>query len=530
MDRGDGHPLSVTTDPPAISPAVSMAGIDKHFPGVVANQGIDFSARWGEVHALLGENGAGKSTLMSILAGLYKPDAGHIAIDGQPVELHSPGDAIHHGVGMVYQHYKLVPSQTVAENLLLGLEHSPFRLNKQRVAGEIRTLSDRYHLRVDPDRAIWELSVGEQQRVEILKTLQRGARILILDEPTAVLTPRESAELIATIRQIASEGRTVIFISHKLEEVRSVADRVTVLRGGKVVGAGLDMAGMTTRDLARLMIGSEVVAEVRPSRHESREVALRLEGVSALDDRGLPALRSVDLDMTAGEILGIAGVAGNGQRELAQVVSGLRRPTAGRLSLAGKDVTGRGARHMALAGVAHIPEDRLGEGLIGNLPLQDNALLKSYYKAPIANGPFLRLAAALEFTRGLIQRFGIAGATPRSTTRLLSGGQLQRFVLAREMAANPRVVVAVHPTRGLDVAATAAVQEWLVASRDDGCAILLISEDLDEVLQLSDRVAVIYEGQIAAVLKPGQSTREEIGLMMVGSSSKIPSPVATGEG
>jgi simple sugar transport system ATP-binding protein len=303
-----------------------------------------------------------------------------------------------------------------------------------------------------------------------------------------------------------------------------------VLRGGKVVAGGLDMAGMSTRDLARLMIGSEVVTEVRPSRHSSPDVALRLDGVSALDDRGLPALRAVDLELTAGEILGVAGVAGNGQRELAQVVSGLRRPTTGRVVLAGRDVTGRGARHMALAGVAHIPEDRLGEGLVGNLPLQDNALLKSYYKAPIARGPFLRLAAALEFTRGLIQRFGIAGATPRSTTRLLSGGQLQRFVLAREMAANPRVVVAVHPTRGLDVAATAAVQEWLVTSRDDGCAILLISEDLDEVLQLSDRVAVIYEGQILAVLKSGEASREQIGLMMVGSSSKIPSPAAAGEG
>ncbi len=513
MDRGDGHPLPVTDQ----RLAVSMVGIDKHFPEVVANQGVDFSARWGEVHALLGENGAGKSTLMSILAGLYRPDAGQIFIDGALVELHSPGDAIQHGIGMVYQHYKLVPSQTVAENLLLGLKGAPFRLDKQRVARDIRELSQRYHLRVDPERAIWQLSVGEQQRVEILKALQRGARILILDEPTAVLTPQESDELMRTIRQIAAEDRTVIFISHKLEEVRGVADRVTVLRAGKVVGGGLDMAGMTTRDLARLMIGSDVFAEVKPSRHDSRDLVLRLEDVSARDDRGLPALRNVDLSLTAGEILGVAGVAGNGQRELAQVVAGLRVPSSGRLLLGGQDVTGAGARHMARAGVAHIPEDRLGEGLVGNLPLQDNALLKCYYQRPIANGPFLRLAAAFEFTRGLIQRFGIAGATPRSRTRLLSGGQLQRFVLAREMAGNPRVVVAVHPTRGLDVAATAAVQQWLVSSRDHGCAILLISEDLDEVLQLSDHIAVIYEGQILAVLRSGEADREHIGLMMVGS-------------
>ncbi|HLY65152.1 MAG TPA: ATP-binding cassette domain-containing protein, partial [Chloroflexota bacterium] len=335
--------------------------------------------------------------------------------------------------------------------------------------------------------------------------------------PTAVLTPQESDELMHTVRQIAAEGRTVIFISHKLEEVRSVADRVTVLRAGKVVAGGLDMADMTTRDLARLMIGSEVFAEVKPSRHDSREEVLRLDGVCVADDRGLPALRSIDLRLTAGEILGIAGVAGNGQRELAQVVAGLRLPTSGRVLVDDKDVTGAGARSMSRAGVAHIPEDRLAEGLIGNLPLQDNALLKSYYKRPIANGPFLRLKAAAEFTRGLIQRFDIAGASPHSKTRLLSGGQLQRFLLAREMAGNPRVVVAVHPTRGLDVAATATVQEWLVSSRDHGCAILLISEDLDEVLQLSDRIAVMYDGQIVAVLRSGETDREHIGLMMVGS-------------
>ncbi|HEX6513919.1 MAG TPA: ABC transporter ATP-binding protein [Chloroflexota bacterium] len=497
--------------------AVSMVGIDKHFPEVTANQGVDFSARWGEVHALLGENGAGKSTLMSILAGLYKPDGGHIFIDGQQVELHSPGAAIQHGIGMVYQHYKLVPSQTVAENLLLGLPGAPFRLDKQRVAHDIRDLSRRYHLRADPERPIWQLSVGEQQRVEILKALQRGARILILDEPTAVLTPQEAGELMHTVRQIVAEGRTVIFISHKLEEVRGVADRVTVLRAGKVVGRGLEMAGMSTRDLARLMIGSEVFSEVTPSRHDSRDVVLRLEDACALDDRGLQALRNVHLALTAGEILGVAGVAGNGQRELAQVVAGLRMPSSGRLLLGERDVTGAGARYMARAGVAHIPEDRLGEGLVGSLPLQDNALLKTYYKRPIANGPFLRLAAAFEFTLGLIRRFGIAGASPRTEARLLSGGQLQRFLLAREMATNPQVVVAVHPTRGLDVAATASVREWLVSSRDQGCAILLISEDLDEVLQLSDHVAVMYEGQIVALLRSSEADRERIGLMMVGS-------------
>jgi simple sugar transport system ATP-binding protein len=506
----------------ATDTALSMLGIHKRFPGVIANEAVDFSARWGEVHALLGENGAGKSTLMSVLSGLYRQDAGHIFIDGQPVDFHSPGDAIQHGVGMVYQHYKLVPSQTVTENLLLGLKGASFRLDTGRIAADIRALSERYHLRVDPDRAIWQLSVGEQQRVEILKALQRGATILILDEPTAVLTPQESDELVKTVRQIVSEGRTVIFISHKLQEVRSVADRVTVLRAGKVVGAGLPIADMSTRDLARLMIGSEVAPEVKPSRHANQELRLRLAAVSARDDRGLPALQAVDLDLVAGEILGVAGVAGNGQRELAQVVAGLRRPVAGQIWLGGKEVTGAGARFMARAGVAHIPEDRLGEGLVGNLPLCDNALMKCYYQPPIARGPFLSLKAAAQFTRSLLQRFDVTRATPDTITRLLSGGQLQRFLLAREMASKPKVIVAVHPTRGLDVAATTAVQQWLVDARDGGAAVLLISEDLDEVLQLSDRIAVIYEGAIVAMVRSAEADREQIGLMMVGSDTREP--------
>ncbi|MBV9121219.1 MAG: ABC transporter ATP-binding protein [Chloroflexi bacterium] len=494
-----------------------MVNICKRFPGVVANQDVTFSATWGEVHALLGENGAGKTTLMSVLAGLYHPDSGQITIDGKQVSFHAPGDAIRHGVGMVYQHYKLVPSQTVAENLMLGLPSAPFRLDTRRMAAEIERLSERYQLKVDPSRAVWQLSVGEQQRVEILKTLQRGARILILDEPTAVLTPQESEELMQTIRQIAGEGRTVILISHKLAEVGAVADRVTVLRAGRVVASGLPMKSLSTRQLAELMVGEQAPSEVSAQgRHAAGEVRLRLEGVCADDERGLPALKEVSLDLCAGEIVGVAGVAGNGQRELAQVVSGLKRAAAGRMTLEGRDVTGSGARALARQGVAHIPEDRLGEGLVGNLPLADNALLKSYYLPPVASGPFLRLGEVVRFTLRLIQGFNIAGATPQSVTRTLSGGQLQRFLLAREMAIGPKVVIAVHPTRGLDVAATHFVQEWLLESRKDGCAILLISEDLDEVLQLSDRVAVIYEGHIVKVFSATEAERGQIGLLMAG--------------
>ncbi len=497
--------------------ALAMVGIDKHFGEVLANASVDFSARWGEVHALLGENGAGKSTLMSILAGLYRPDNGQLLVDGQPVVLHSPKDAIKHGIGMVYQHYRLVPSQTVTENMLLGLPGAPLRLDTRRAARDIEELSERYQLRVDPYRPVWQLSVGEQQRVEILKALHRGARILILDEPTAVLTPQEADALMRTIRHIASEGRTVIFISHKLEEVRSVADRVTVLRAGRLVGSGLDMAEMSARDLARLMVGTDLPGRIRPRPRASGAPRLTLRRLCALDDRGLQALRSVDLTIHAGEIVGVAGVAGNGQRELAQVLTGMRKPASGQVFLDDIDVTGAGARQMALAGVAHIPEDRLGEGLVGNLPLLDSALMKSYYQPPISSGPFLNLKSAVQFTRGLIARFNVAGATPRTIARLLSGGQLQRFLLAREMSMQPRAIVAVHPTRGLDVAATHTVQEWLMSCSGEGCALLLISEDLDELLQLSDRVAVLYEGSIVAAVDREEADRERIGLMMIGS-------------
>jgi simple sugar transport system ATP-binding protein len=496
--------------------AVAMRGIGKRFPGVMANDNVNFSARWGEVHALLGENGAGKTTLMCILAGLYRPDAGHIEIDGQPVDFHSPGDALRHGVAMVYQHYKLVPSQSVAANVMLGMPGAGFRLNSRAAAKEVSDLSRRYGLEVDPERPVWELSVGEQQRVEILKALHRGARVLILDEPTAVLTPSESDELMATVRTMAAEGRTVILISHKLEEIRGVAGRVTVLRGGRLVGAGLPIGDLSARDLARLMVGEDMPVEREPSPHQAGGERLRLEGVSASDDRGLPALRGVSLDLAAGEIVGVAGVAGNGQRELAQVVAGLRRPTAGTVRLDGQDVTFAGARRMARLGLAYIPEDRMGEGLVGNLPLLDNALLKCYYREPVAAGPAIRIKAAVEFTRGLLRRFNMH-IPPQTLTRTLSGGQLQRFLLAREMALQPRVVVAVHPTRGLDVAATAAVHDWLLRERDEGCAILLISEDLDEVLRLSDRVAAIYEGRLVDVLPAAEATRERVGLMMAGS-------------
>jgi simple sugar transport system ATP-binding protein len=370
---------------------------------------------------------------------------------------------------------------------------------------------------------VWQLSVGEQQRVEILKTLQRGATIVILDEPTAVLTPRESEDLMRTLKQIAAEGRTVVLISHKLDEVRGVADRVSVLRGGSMVSAAVPIGALSARDLARLMVGEDVpMLRLDDSAVAEGATRLELSGVSARDDRGLPALSEVSLQIAAGEILGVAGVAGNGQRELAQVITGLRTPTAGRLDLDGENVTRASARTMTRLGVAHIPEDRMGEGLVGNLPLADNAVLKSYDRPPLAWGPFLNLQRVLSFTQTLLERFSIRGARPDSITRLLSGGQLQRLLLAREMALDPRVIVAVHPTRGLDVAATQQVQQWLVRSaREKNVSVLLISEDLDEVLQLSDRIAVMYEGRIVGCMPARGADRGQIGLMMAGADRAL---------
>jgi simple sugar transport system ATP-binding protein len=393
------------------------------------------------------------------------------------------------------------------------------RLKGASFIRQARELGERYHLRVDPSRPVWQLSVGEQQRVEILKTLQRGARILILDEPTAVLTPQESEDLMRTLRQIALEGRTVILISHKLEEVRSVADRVSVLRGGAMVSSGLAITTVTTRELAELMVGANASTSSTPgaSASTSDVSRLQLQGVSAVDDRGLAALKAVSLTVCVGEIFGVAGVAGNGQRELAQVITGLRQPTSGRIVLDGEDITGCTARERTHFGIAHIPEDRMGEGLVGNLPVADNAILRFYDRPPVARGPLLDLAQIWRFTQSLLERFHIRGARPDSITRLLSGGQLQRLLLAREMALNPRLIVAVHPTRGLDVAATAQVQEWLVSARNGGASVLLISEDLDEVLQLSDRIAVLYEGEIVGTVTRQDANRSTIGLMMAGS-------------
>jgi simple sugar transport system ATP-binding protein len=503
--------------------AVEMTGITKRFAGVLANDAVNFTAQAGEVHALLGENGAGKSTLMSVLAGLYHPDAGTVAINGQPVQFRSPRDAIAHGVGMVYQHFMLVDSLTVAENAMLG-RRGGLRLDTARVEQELARLSERYRLRVDPRARIWQLSVGEQQRVEILRLLYRGAKILIFDEPTAVLTPQEAADLVQTLRHMAAEGFCIIFISHKLDEVLAVADRITVLRRGRVV-ATTDARSSDRHGLARLMVGREVEFKVNRPPATPGHAVLSVEGLRAQGDRGLPALAGVDLQICEGEILGVAGVAGNGQRELAEVITGLRPASGGQVRLWGRAMTGHSPRQMVAAGVAHVPEDRIGTGLIPSLDIVDNLILKNYRQPPVAQGPFLNGYAASAFSDRLIEEYNVA--TPGRTVRvgLLSGGNQQKVLLARELAGEPRLLVAVHPTRGVDIGATEAIHQLLIAQRARGAAILLISEDLDELLALSDRITVLYEGRIMGTVDAATADIAHLGQLMAGGGDE-PSAVS----
>jgi len=498
--------------------AVQMYGITKRFPGVLANDGVDLEVRQGEVLALLGENGAGKSTLMNVLAGMYLPDEGRILIHGHQVNQRSPRDAIANGIGMVHQHFMLVPSLTVAENVILGQEDASFILDLDSVREKLTEEAKRYQLNVDPDAFIWQLSVGEQQRVEILKLLYRGAEVLILDEPTAVLTPQEAAELAGTLQRMASEGKAVLFITHKLDEVMEFSDRVTVLRAGKLI-SNLKTEDTSRDELARLMVGREVLFRLEKSDCQPGDVALEIAGLTANNDKGLPALKGVDFSISEGEILGIAGVAGNGQRELAEVITGLRPASGGRVAVRGVDITNTSPRDAINAGVSHIPGDRLGMGLAPNLPVSDNLVMKAYRQPPLAQGILLNNNYVIGFVRRLIDLFSIATPGPETPARLLSGGNQQRVVLAREIEASRGVMVAVNPSRGLDVGATESVRKALLAERENGAAILLVSEDLDELTQLSDRIAVFFEGEIMGIVCADDATPEELGLMMAGEKS-----------
>jgi len=499
-------------------PALEARGIVKTFPGVVANDRVDFDVRPGEIHALLGENGAGKSTLMNILDGLYRPDAGEVRLDGRPVSFGSPRDAIAAGIGMVHQHFTLVPSQTVTENVLLGLSKPRFWLRPGRSEAEIGRLAARFGLRVDPRARIWQLSVGEQQRVEILKLLYREARILIMDEPTAVLAPQEIDELFRTLRSMTADGRSIVFISHKLGEVMAIADRITVMRRGVVTAAGIAPSGTSRADLARRMVGREIVEVLERTPFHPGPVVLDVRDVSADSDRGLPALRDVSLEVRAGEIVGIAAVAGNGQSELAEVITALR-PCHGSVTIGGTEVANRPVGVAIHEGVAHVPEDRTGVGTSPNLSMADNLIMKRYRDAPIAHGWFVDDAAARTVAQGLKDTYEIAAPSIDTEARLLSGGNIQRLIFAREIDTGPRFMVAVHPTRGLDVGAIEAVHRVLLDRRQAGTAILLISEDLDEILALADRVDVMYEGRIVGSFPVGEADVGTIGLLMTGGTA-----------
>lgn len=497
---------------------IEMKQIVKRFPGVLANDHVDLDLRQGEIHALLGENGAGKSTLTNILAGLYRADEGEIFVEGQRADIGSPRDAIGYGIGMIYQHFMLVPSQTVTENIILGLKEPRFFLDLPRAEKRVQELSKQFSLKVDPRAHIWQLSVGEQQRVEILKMLYRGAKVLILDEPTAVLTPQEAHELFATLHSMTAQGRSIIFISHHLDEILEIADRVTVMQKGRVTAAAVSPKGLTKNDLARLMVGRDIVFAHAKTKMEAGDVVLDIDKVRALNDRGLPALQNLSLQVRANEILGVAGVAGNGQRELSQVITGLRPIVGGRIRLGAYDLTHMSPGEVFNSGVGHVPEDRLGTGLASGLGVVDNLILRRYKEAPIARGISINWGVANSVSQNLVTTFDISTPTIQTRVSTLSGGNTQKVILAREISTRPDVLVAVHPTRGLDVGATEAVHKLLLQQREQGAAILLISEDLDELLAISDRIAVIFDGQIVGEMPAENADVEKIGLMMAGTA------------
>ncbi len=498
-----------------LAPALEMRGITKRYPGVVANDGIDLEVRPGEIHALLGENGAGKTTLMNILYGLARPNEGSILLDGEPVVIAGPSDAIARGINMVHQHFMLVPVLTVAENILLGEETmaNPVFLDRKESHRRIVELGRRFGFEIDPEAKVGSLSVGWQQRVEILKALYRNARILVLDEPTAVLTPQETDEIFAVLRRLAQEGHSIVFISHKLYEVLEVADRITVIRRGRVVGLRIP-SETNEEDLAELMVGREVQLTVDRGESHPAEPVLRVSGLQASDDRGNPMVRGIDLEVRGGEILGIAGVAGNGQDELVEAIIGLRRPTAGTVTLDGRDVTGYSPRAMNEAQVAYVPADRHRFGLILSFPLADNLVLTSYHRPPYSRG-ILRNDAAIERDAAIsIEKFDIRTPSPTVIAGTLSGGNQQKAVVAREFDRDLKLLVLDQPTRGLDVGSIEFIHRQVIAKRDAGTAVLLVSAELDEVLEMSDRIGVMYAGRIVAVLDGRTADKNEVGLLM----------------
>lgn len=499
---------------------LEIRGVSKRFPGVLANDHVDFDLKKGEIHALLGENGAGKTTLMNVLYGLYAPDDGHILREGKEVHFHSPKDAIALGIGMVHQHFMLIPVFTVTENIMLGSETiRNGRLDRKFVSQQVRELSSQYGLDINPEALVQDLPVGVQQRVEIVKALYRKADILILDEPTAVLTPQEVEDLIRIMRELTSRGVSIIFITHKLKEVLAIADRITVMRGGKVVGSAVPSETDEAR-LASMMVGREVILTVDKAPAKPAEDVLIVHDLVVTDQRGLTAVQNVSFTVRAGEVLGIAGVQGNGQTELAEALTGLRPAKSGQVTLEGSDVTGKPSRPMIEIGLSHIPEDRQKHGLVMSYPIMDNLVLCTYYRPPFGVNFVIRNQAVDANARKLVKDFDVRTPSAFVATSTLSGGNQQKVIVARELSRPVHLLIANQPTRGLDVGSIEYIHSQIIKIRDQGAGVLLLSAELDEIMALSDRIAVMYRGQIVRVVNAGDVTKEQLGLMMAGISGE----------
>lgn len=500
-------------------PMMEMRGITKRFPGVLANDKVDFSVFSGEVHTLLGENGAGKSTLMKVLYGLYQQDEGEIRLNNRPVKLTSPANAISHGIGMIHQHFMLVPTLTVAENVALGLKTSKGLLTDlKKVAKRILDLSETFGLHVRPYDYIWQLSVGERQRVEIIKALYRDASILILDEPTAVLTPSEVDDLFVIFRRLADDGRGLVFISHKLQEVLDLSDRITVLRHGRVTGITTP-AESDRHDLAQMMVGREVKLAPDKAQIEPGEPLITITDLYVKGDRGTDAVKGVNLEVRMGEILGIAGISGNGQPELAEAIAGLRRPYAGKIMINNQDTTASKPNQIRKAGLSYVPEERMKDGVVGQFDIKENMILLEHGNKPFCRNCFLDFKQIRKHSEKLVKEYTVKTPSIDTTTKNLSGGNIQKLIMARELSADPKVLLASQPTRGVDIGAAEYIHERIALQRQSGTASIVISEDLDEVMALSDRIAVMFEGRIMGIVERDQATRQSLGLMMTGETS-----------
>jgi len=496
--------------------SLEMRGIVKKFPGVLANDHVDFDVRAGEIHALLGENGAGKSTLMKVLYGLYQPEGGEILLNGEVIQTHSPTDSIAHGIGMIHQHFMLVDNLSVAQNVALGLKSTREpRLDLDVVSKRILELADKYGLQVDPQAIISKLAVGQRQRVEIVKALYRGAALLVLDEPTAVLTPQEVDDIFIIFRQMARDGHALIFISHKLDEIINLTDRVTVLRDGKAIGTHAT-AEVTKRILANMMVGREVLLERERLEQEAGEVRLQMSGVNAFNEDDQQVLKGIDLEVRSGEIVAVAGVSGNGQRQLAESIAGLFPVKEGQIKLEDRDVTNLPTAAILAAGLSYIPEERMHDGVIKNFSVAENLVLQDHVNRPYSNGLFMNFKKIDSHAQEMIVEFDIKTPSKDTPIKNLSGGNIQKLILARELSRRPRVLIAAQPTRGVDIGATEYIHNQLLQQRADGLATLLISEDLDEVQALSDRIVVMFGGEIIGIVNSEESTIEELGLMMAG--------------